>query len=111
MAAATSSEKAAFETVPIAPSISSAWTMVLTTITSASAVWPIRQAAGDRRSRRRTAASRAVAKTAHMATTPKGEKDVGDWKSRASITSGALVIHSPATWATTSATRTTPSHR
>ena len=39
----------------------------------------------------------AAAKTAHMAMTPQAENGVGDTKSKASITSGGLVIHNPPT--------------
>ncbi len=48
--------------------------------------------------RPRNAASAAAANVAHMATTPQAENGVGDLKSNASITSGGLVSHNPATW-------------
>lgn len=77
------------------PSISSAWAMVLLAIMSARAMCRSRQT--RRLKRGRKAAIRPVANTAHIAMTPHIENHVGDLNSRASTTSGGLVIHRAAT--------------
>ena len=51
----------------------------------------MRHVRGRRRNGRRSAASSALAKTAHIAITPQAENDVGDAKRSASITSGGLL--------------------
>ena len=76
VAARTSAQSAAFETVSIVPSISMAWTALPTMMTIASSVWAMRHVRG--RSRLRNAAKSATAKIAHMAVTPQGENGVGD---------------------------------
>ena len=96
-AAMTSTHSAAFDTVPIVPSISMAWTTLPTTITTARPMWHKRQTISLSRSRPRRAARSAAANTAHMATTPHAENGVGDLNRRASTTSGGLVSQSAAT--------------
>ena len=108
VAPSTSKQNAAFDTVSIVPSTSIAWTTLPTTITTASAVCPMRHVRNCRRNRRRSVANIAVAKTAHMAVTPQTENGVGDAKRRASTTSGGLVIQSAATCVVTAMTKTIP---
>jgi len=60
-------------------------------------VWSLRQVCGGMLRLRFRSARVAVARSAHMAITPQTEKGVGERKSRASITSGGLVIQRPAT--------------
>ena len=111
VAARTRAQRIPFDTVPIVPSISSACTTLQAAISITNAVWPRRQILGRIRSGLRRAASRAAPNTAHMATTPKGENGVGEVKSSASITSGGLVTHRPATWLATTMTSAIPTAR
>lgn len=62
-------------------------------------------------SRRRNRASVAVAKMAHIATTPKGENNVGARNRIASSMSGGLVTQSPATWTMIATTSAPPTNR
>ena len=109
VAASASAQSTALDAVPIVPSISIACTTLPVTITAASAVCAGRQRRG--RTRRRSAASSAEAKTAHMASTPHGANGVGDRRSRTSITSGGLVSQRPATCRATAPTSAVPVQR
>ena len=87
----------AFEIGSMVPSINNACTTLPTTITQAKTTWIVRQTLSRSHWRLRNATLSAEANTAHRATTPQTEKGVGDRNRNASMTSGALVIHSPAT--------------
>ena len=110
VAATTSVHKTAFDTGPIVPSISMAWTIPPTTMTTARIMWAMRQVRGRSLKRRRIAASIATATMAPIAITPNGEKGVGDANRRASIMSGGLVIHRPPTWMRTAPSSAAPIH-
>ena len=92
VATRTRAQRTTLEIVSIVPSISMAWTIVLTTMITARSVCPLRHIIGRKRNGRRRAANSAVARVAHMAITPHAENGVGDAKRSASITSGALVV-------------------
>jgi hypothetical protein len=108
VATRTSAQSADFDIVSIVPTISMAWTTLPTVMITASDMWAMRHFRGANPNRRRSAAKNATAKIAHIAVTPKGENGVGDIKRRASIMSGGLVIHKPATWTTTNTTSVPP---
>ena len=108
VAARTSAQSTAFDTVSIVPSMSMAWTTPPTTMTIARGIWTIRHVRARSPNRRRSAAIIATVKMAHMAITPQGENGVGDAKRRASIISGGLVIQRPPTWITTATTSVPP---
>ena len=97
VAARTSAQRAAFDTVSIVPSISMAWASPPGTMTTARTMWARRHVRGRSPNRRRSAAKSATAKMAHIAITPKGENGVGDENIRASTMSGGLVIQRPTT--------------
>lgn len=107
-AASTSAHSAAFEIVSIVPSISRQCTTLPATMTIARGIWTMRQVRSRSPNRRRSSASSATMKMAHIAVTPKGENGVGDEKVRASIMSGGLVNQRPATWITTATTSAPP---
>ena len=82
VAATTSAQSAAFDTVSIVPSIRMQWTTLPTTITIARSVWAMRHVRSRSPKRPRSAASSATAKIAHIAITPQGENGVGDEKEK-----------------------------
>lgn len=92
----------------IVPSINMACTTVPVTIIIANVICINRQICARMRKRLLITAKNAVAKTAHMAITPQTENGVGEAKSRASITSGGLVIQSPPIWTKIEATKNAP---
>ena len=105
----SSTQSAAFDQYSMVPSIIRAWAAVPDTVISASALCTNRQCRGA--NLRRTVTRPAAIKMLHIASTPHIENGVAETNNSASITSGGLVIHRPATCKTTASTSVMPTSR